>query len=579
MSRWQSRQELVHEVVKLEREGMSRRAISRALGTSRNTVRRILAEHAKERQAGRPALEDAAAGRAPRPSKLDVFRPRLDELLKTYPDITAQRVFEILQQEDYDGGYTIVRELVKKVRPKPKPAASLPTPVYGPGKMAESDWSPYWVEYTAAPAELLQCFGYALVHSRRKSFDFFERSDLHALMDGHVAAFSRFGGAAHKCKYDSQKAVVLRWEGRQPIYNLRFIDFATYYEFSPVACRPRHPNDKPVVERSFWELERSFFNGRSFRNRADLVEQLHWWMDNVCDPRPRKKLKKRSSLEVFEQERELLRPLPVHPYDTARVVYRLCDIEGFVAWEGNRYSLPYEHVTDILPVRITQGEIFVYAPDLTCVARHELQRKGSGDDVELAEHRPPRARRGADLDLLRDAFEGLGTAGADYIAGLEASAPRSAAYHARRILGLRERYTSADLVAALEHAHLYGAYDHGSVERILAARAAPRRLDEYVAEATASRLDETIGQSRTEPRDLDDYDELPCWSAAAVAREGDPWPGNQPPRQPPREGGSEPGAPQQPAPARADEPPVLEPGPQPCQRGPSRCPSSESSDT
>ena len=46
------------------------------------------------------------------------------------------------------------------------------------------------------------------------------------------------------------------------------------------------------------------------------------------------------------------------------------DLEGFVAWEGNRYSLPVENVTELLPVRITQTEIFVYAQNLKLVARH-----------------------------------------------------------------------------------------------------------------------------------------------------------------------------------------------------------------
>ena len=65
------------------------------------------------------------------------------------------------------------------------------------------------------------------------------------------------------CKYDGQKAVVLGWEGHQPIYNPRFLAFATHYDFRPEACRPRRPNDKPRVERGFWEFERSFLNGRS----------------------------------------------------------------------------------------------------------------------------------------------------------------------------------------------------------------------------------------------------------------------------------------------------------------------------
>jgi transposase len=566
MNSWQSQEELVYQVVTLESQGMSRRAISRALGVSRNTVRRILKEHTKARKTkGRPALSPTRE-HAPRPSKLDIFRPKVDELLSTYPDITAQRVLERLQEAGFDGGYTIVRELVKTLRPKPQPAVSLPTPTYEPGEMAESDWSPYRIVYTTGLAELLQCFGYALVYSRRKSFSFFERSDLHALMDGHVESFERFGGVAWRCKYDCQKAVVLRWEGRQPIYNLRFIDFATYYEFSPVACRPGHPNDKPIVERSFWELERSFFNGRSFRDRADLKEQLAWWMDNVCDPRPRKKLGKRSSLEVFAEETETLRKLPTHPYDTARVVYRLCDIEGFVAWEGNRYSVPFEHVTDILPVRITQDELFVYAPNLTCVARHELLPKGAGQDRELREHRPKRNCRGPDLDVLRNAFEGLGPSGAEFLGGLEAALPRSAAYHARRILALRERYSSSDLLAALDHAHAYGAYDHGALERILTVKAAPRRLDEYVAQSTATRIDRAIGESRTEPRDLSEYDRLPCWSTAKIKPGGNPWP-NQ---------GKQPASPR---PARPEPDVPKEAEVQPAAQGTSRSPSTSSSDT
>jgi hypothetical protein len=40
---------------------------------------------------------------------------------------------------------------------------------------------------------------------------------------------------------------------------------------------------------------------------------------------------------------------------------------GFIAWEANRYSLPYEHVTDILPVRITQTELFVCNTSLSPV--------------------------------------------------------------------------------------------------------------------------------------------------------------------------------------------------------------------
>jgi transposase len=508
MRRSRSREELIHEAVLLHKQGTSGRAIARALGVARKTVTKLLEQHATEREAPSLALGEAPA-RAPRPSKLDGHRVAITGLLQRFPEITAQRVFEEIRLLGFAGGYTAVKELLRKVRPKPKPEPSRPTPVYGPAEMSECDWSPYTVPFTHAPACTVQAFGYALNHSHRKFFGFYATNDLHALMDGHVEAFARFKGVAKATKYDSQKPVVLRWEGNQPIYNLRFVDFATYYEFQLVACRRGHPNDKPKVERSFWELERSFFNGREFRDQADLVAQLRWWMANVSDQRPHKKAKL-TPLELFVTEQFALRPLPAHPYDTARVVYRLCDIEGFLAWDGNRYSLPYEHVTDILPVRITQRELYVYAADLRLIARHELCRKGLGKDVELPGHHPRSSVRGADLDQLRRAFEEMGLGAPAFLSALESARPRSAAYHARHILVLRQRYDTLDVVKALDHAQRFGAFDHTAIERILFARATPRRLDEYVAN---KRIEALMGEPHTQARDLAEYDALPCWGS------------------------------------------------------------------
>ncbi len=501
-------EKLIHDVVQLDRQGMAWRAIARALRISRNTVRRIVHEHRRARQSPHCALPKRRSQR--RPSKLDPFREQVDELFRLYPDITAQRVFEILREKGFDGGYTVVKDLVRRIRPKKAVTPSLETAPREPGDIAECDWSPYPVTFTHAPPMTLQAFGYTLRYSTRKFYSFHEGNGLHPLMDGHVRAFERFEGAARRCKYDSQKPVVLRWEGGQPIYNPRFVDFATYYEFSPVACRVRHPNDKPRVERSFYELTLSFFRGRRFRDFTDLEGQLTHWMDTIADPRPLKRMRHRTRLELFAEEKPLLRPLPGHPYDTARVLYKLCDIEGFIVWETNGYSLPYEYVTEILPVRITDRELFVYKADLTCIARHPLLPRGAQRRSILDGHRPRRAERGPDLDQLRRAFADLGDPAAAFLAALEKHEHRSASYHARKVLALREGYDTTDLLDALSHALLYGALEHTAIERILLTRAKPRRLDEYVAEQTARKLHGSVTESSTRPRDLTEYDELPC---------------------------------------------------------------------
>lgn len=526
---WRTREELMHQAVILATQGVSRRALARSLGVSRNTIKALLGEHSASQEVAHSALP-APPTRAPRASPVDPFEPRIAGLLIQYDDITAQRVFEILREEGFAGGYTAIKKRVRKLRPRARRAPSLPTPVYEPGEMAENDWSPYDITYTSGKKERVQGFSYVLVVSRRKFIDVFRQADLFALMDGHVASFARLAGLAEKCKYDSQKPVVLRWEGQQPIYNPRMLAFAAHYGFRPVAVRRGHPNDKPRVERSFWEVERSFFNGRSFADFDDLRAQMRTWLDTIVDPRRRHG---RTALEAFADEREHLTRLPRHPYDTARVIYRLCNLDGFVAWDGNLYAVPYDHITDFLPIRITRQELFVYAADLKCVARHPLGPKGAGKKIDTgAIHPAPQRRAPLDLDQLRETFTRMGERAAEFFRVMSAGPPRIWGHQAREILGLRERFDTADLDAALGHAATYGATDARAVERIVTAHASPRTLDEYVAEETSRRFAASLGAMHTGPRDLTEYDRLPgappITRASSTRKEMTPWPSEAP---------------------------------------------------
>jgi transposase len=517
---WRTREELALQVALLAKQGEPRRAIARALGVSRNTVRTLLAAHAEDRATAHVAIPPRPT-RAPRVAKIDAWRPRVAELMARFADITAQRVFEILRGEGFEGGYSGVKRHVRAMRPPPKPTPSLTTPDYGPGEMAESDWSPYEVQFTSGQTAIVQAFSYVLVTSRRKYFGLYASNDLHALMDGHERAFARFAGCAQQCKYDSQKPVVLRWECNQPIYNPRFLAFSSHYEFRPLAVRRGHPNDKPRTERSFWEVERSFLNGREFRDLDDMRAQLAHWLDTIVDHRV---LDKRTALTRFADERAHLVALPRQPYDTARVVYRVCGIDGFVAWDGNHYAVPYDHVTDLLPLRITQRELFVYAADLRCVARHELGPRGACLKLDPAGlHPTPQRRSPVDLDQLHLAFGNMGEGAAEFFQLMSQEAPRIWSAQARQILLLRARYDTAEIDRALGHAAAFGARDHATVERILAARALPRSLDEYVAEATTRRLEATLGHARTVPRDLTEYDRLPL-TPRSRSEETTAWP-------------------------------------------------------
>jgi hypothetical protein len=71
--------------------------------------------------------------------------------------------------------------------------------------------------------------------------------------------------------------------------------------------------------------------------------------------------------------------------------------------------VPYDYVTDIVPVRITQQELFVYAADLRCVARHELAPRGVRLSLDPAGHHPqPRRQTPINLNQMHVAFVNMG---------------------------------------------------------------------------------------------------------------------------------------------------------------------------
>ena len=95
-------------------------------------------------------------------------------------------------------------------------------------------------------------FSIILAYSRRQYVRFVEAQDFTTTIREHVRAFTHLGGAAATCLYDNMKVVVKGWDGEQPIYNTRFLAFATHHGFRPWACKRRRPRTKGKIERPFF---------------------------------------------------------------------------------------------------------------------------------------------------------------------------------------------------------------------------------------------------------------------------------------------------------------------------------------
>jgi transposase len=463
---------LDNQIVHRWQGGQSMRGIARELGVSRWRVERTIAlnNSARSADSALPVNAELPKARTNRSSKLDEYIPAIEQMLERYPNMTAVRIFQELKQRGYAGGFTIVRQKVKKLRLRPTSPLVVRFET-APGAQAQMDWSVYDIDFTGEGRRRVNLFSYILGYSRRQFITFSDRQDFEATVRGHVQAFEHLQGAAATCLYDNMKVVVTRWEDDQPIYNTRFLAFATHYGYRPWACRPYRPQTKGKVERPFQYVETSLLGGRTFRSLEHLNEVARWWLANVADTRVHGTTKMRP-LDLHAQEQPQLLPLPANHYDTAAVVYRVVDGEGLVVYGNNYYSVPWHLVGELLPVRVTEPQLIVYNHSLDVVATHVVLKHVTGQRQVDPAHRPP-PNYADQLDQLRQRFSLLGETASRFLEGL-LRRPRGGRQQAQRVLTLLSSYRRDDVLAAMDRAVRYHAYSHSSLERILATEAKPK---------------------------------------------------------------------------------------------------------
>ncbi len=490
-----------HEIVHRRQAGTPVRASARELGISRGSVTRALARV----QAQREGRAGSSPRPRPRPSIIDPYEPLLKELLAKYPHLTTERALQELQARGFPGKYTVVRQRIGLLRPRAAPA---PVPRFetGPGAQAQMDYGVYDLDFTREGRRRVYLFSYLLGYSRRQYLRFVASMDVPTTLREHVHAFHHLGGVARTCPYDNFKAVVLRHDADGAFYNPKFLALATHYGFRPQACRVRRPQTKGKVERKFFSVETSLLNGRTFETLTHLNEVTAWWLSNVADVRVLRDFKE-TPLQRHAVEQPHLLPLPTCDFDTAQVVYRHGNVEGYITQRLNFYSVPWSYIGQVLPVRVTESEVIIYSISLDEIARHALlpgARQGARQ--MLKSHHPgddPVERE----RLLRQRFGELGPRAEQFLTGLLAKQIQGK-LQAQQLLALVAHYQRDDVRAAFERAVRFGAFSLAAIRRILAACAKPKSLLDELADLQRDSLDPSLRQEAIGPRPTSDYQHL-----------------------------------------------------------------------
>lgn len=277
----------------------------------------------------------------PKPSKLDPYKHQIDLWLEE-ASYSAVVILEKLVERGFDGKYSIVKEYVRSKKKDYDEKATVRFETM-PGLQGQVDWA-FFEDYTVQEGnerKKLYCFLMVLGYSRMRYIEFVTDMSTNTLIRCHQNAFRYFGGYPEEILYDNMKQVVVKRLLKQEdsTLNRQFEDFAGFYGFKPVLCRPYRGQTKGKVERTVLFVRDNFMTGIRYQSLNDLNGQALGWCNKVNG-----KVHATTGEIPFERiKAEGLNPL-VREYIMDKINLRKVQKDCLISFAGNQYSVPAEYV-------------------------------------------------------------------------------------------------------------------------------------------------------------------------------------------------------------------------------------------
>jgi len=319
-------QEIRTAIFTLHQKGHGPRAIARALGVSRTSVKHVL----KSGTAAPPA--------SPRASALDAHVDTLRELVVRCRDSRGRtnlvRVQELLTDHLAKEGktlplsYAALTRFCRRHGLGQEERVAAQRIVTAPGEEMQHDTSLYTIRLGGKKVKRV-CASLVLGYSRMLYLAFSPTFDRFQCKVFLTAALRFFHGACRRCVIDNTSVIIACGAGQRAQVAPELEAFEQRFGFHFLAHELMHSDRKGKVERPFDYIEGNFLVGRDFRDEADLNQQALAWLERANRRRMREL--QASPVELFAAEQPHLVPLPLHvagglpALATERRQLRLCE--------------------------------------------------------------------------------------------------------------------------------------------------------------------------------------------------------------------------------------------------------------
>jgi hypothetical protein len=267
---------------------------------------------------------------------------------------------------------------------------------------------------------------------------------------------------------DNPKCAIVRACYTDPDVQRAYAEYAEGYGFRILACPPRDPRKKGIVEAGVKYVKRSFMPLRQFRDMVDANRQLYEWVMTVAGNRSHGTTREQPLKRFTDTERALLKRLPDPPPELAVWAQVKVHRDAHVQFEKILYSVPFRLMGQPLWLKATFTTISLYQ-EHRLVATHP-RGSNAGQRFTVQDHLPPDAQAWslADPQHCLTRAESIGPACRQVVEQLFAHRVLDNLRAAQGVIRLAKQYGNARLEAACQRALSFGDARYRTIKTILA---------------------------------------------------------------------------------------------------------------
>lgn len=327
------------QIQQLKEKGFKKAAVAKQLGINRRTVNRYW----------NMAVDDYETNAVSvcRMKLLNEYEDVILHWLKDYPTLSSAQVCDWLK-EHYEAVFSerTVCRYVKGLREEyglkkavnQRDYEAVPDPPMG--QQMQVDFGEKWLKNVDGNRIKVYAAAFVLAHSRYKYAEIqshpFTATDLVAACH---RCFRYMGGMPQEMVFDQDSILCVSENCGDIIHTYEFEKLRQECKFSVYLCRGADPESKGKVESTVKYVKGNFLENRVYFDDETVNQCCLQWLYRTANAKVHGTTK-RIPAEVFQQEREHLRPLVGTPDNAAAIIYRTVRKDNTIVYDSNRYSVP-----------------------------------------------------------------------------------------------------------------------------------------------------------------------------------------------------------------------------------------------